>query len=295
MAKKSARTKRKVTKKNVAPKAKAARSSSSRSKATKHSAKRSTRPSVKRRTKRSTKHTVKPAVRRRTKRSSKPTVKPAVKQSTKVTARTKPQGDFDFNTWLLPTLELERYEPNITSEMGVQDRIKGSTRYAWIGAGQCGGRIAKSFYDLGYRKVLAVNTTHHDLDLLEIPKNQKFLMDIGEKGAGKDMERGREAVQQYQQEILHMTRQIFGTEVDHIMVCFGAGGGTGGGSAAGLIEIAKRYARYIGLSNPDKKVGVMMTLPTVGEASSPLVAQNAHDVARELSQIAAKGKISLSP
>jgi len=206
--------------------------------------------------------------------------------------RTKPQGDFDFNTWLLPTLELERYEPNITGEIGVQDSIKGSTRYAWIGAGQCGGRIAKSFHDLGYRKVLAVNTTHHDLDLLELPQNQKFLMDIGEKGAGKDMERGREAVQQYQQEILHTTRQIFGTEVDHIMVCFGAGGGTGGGSATGLIEIAKRYARYIGLSDPDKKVGVIMTLPTIGEAGSPLVAQNAHDVARELSQIAAKGRIS---
>ena len=86
--------------------------------------------------------------------------------------RTKPQGDFDFNTWLLPTLELERYEPNITGEIGVQDSIKGSTRYAWIGAGQCGGRIAKSFHDLGYRKVLAVNTTHHDLDLLGLPQNQ---------------------------------------------------------------------------------------------------------------------------
>jgi cell division GTPase FtsZ len=206
--------------------------------------------------------------------------------------KTKPQENFDLNTWLLPTLELERYEPDITGEVGVQDNIKGSTRYAWIGAGQCGGRIAKAFYDLGYKKVLAVNTTHHDLDLLEIPQNQKFQMDIGEKGAGKEMSRGREAVQQYQQEILHMTRQTFGTEVDHIMVCFGAGGGTGGGSATGLIEIAKRYARYIGLSNPDKKVGVIMTLPSVGEASSPLVAQNAHDVARELSQIAAKGKIS---
>jgi cell division GTPase FtsZ len=189
-------------------------------------------------------------------------------------------------------LELERYEPDIAGEVGVKDNINGSTRYAWIGAGQCGGRIVKSFYDLGYRKVLAVNTTHHDLDLLEIPQNQKFLMDIGEKGAGKDMGRGREAIQQYQQEILHMTRQTFGTEVDHIMVCFGAGGGTGGGSAAGLIEVAKRYARYIGMANPDKKVGVMMTLPTIGEASSPVVAQNAHDVAHELSQVAASGKIS---
>ncbi|HUW19828.1 MAG TPA: hypothetical protein VMW16_11050 [Sedimentisphaerales bacterium] len=202
------------------------------------------------------------------------------------------RNQFDFNAWLLPTLELEQYEPHVAEEIGVQDSIKGSTRYAWIGAGQCGGRIVKSFYDLGYKKVLAVNTTHHDLDLLEIARNQKFLMDIGEKGAGKEMERGRDAVQQYQQQILHATRQIFGTQVDHIMVCFGAGGGTGGGSATGLIEIAKRYARYIGLSNPDKKVGAIMTLPTVGEASSPTVAKNAHDVARELSQMAAKGKIS---
>jgi cell division GTPase FtsZ len=152
--------------------------------------------------------------------------------------------------------------------------------------------LAKSFYDLGYKKVLAVNTTHHDLDLLDIPQNQKFLMNIGEKGAGKDMERGRGAIQQYQQEILHLVRQTFGSQVDHIMIGFGAGGGTGSGSVIGLIEIAKRYARYIGLKNPDKNVGVIMTLPTVGEASSPLVAENAYKVANELSQIASAGKIS---
>ena len=202
------------------------------------------------------------------------------------------KGDFDFNTWLVPTLDLEQYEPNIEQEVGVGDEIKGSTRYAWIGAGQCGGRLVKSFYDLGYKKVLAVNTTHHDLDLLDIPQNQKFLMDIGEKGAGKDMERGKEAVQQHQQEILHLARQTFGTQVDHIMIGFGAGGGTGSGSVVKLIEIAKRYARYVGLKNPDKSVGVVMTLPTIGESSSPVVAENAYNIARELSQIAAAGKIS---
>jgi cell division GTPase FtsZ len=227
------------------------------------------------------------------------TRKVASRQKVSKVSRTAPKSivtsektDFDFNSWLLPTLALERYEPQVAEEVGVRDNIKGSTRYAWIGAGQCGGRIAKSFYDLGYKKVLVVNTTHHDLDLLEIPQNQKFLMDIGEKGAGKEMERGSAAVQQYQQEILHLCRQTFGTQVDHIMVCFGAGGGTGGGSATRLIEIAKRYARYIGLDSPDKRVGAIMTLPTVGEASSPLVARNAHDVACELSQMATKGEIS---
>ncbi len=192
----------------------------------------------------------------------------------------------------IPTLDLEQYEPVIEEEIGVLDRIKGSTRYAWLGSGQCGGRLVKSFYDLGYKKVLAMNTAYHDLDMLEIPVEQKFLMDIGELGAGKDIERGERAVHQYQQEILHLARQIISTQVDHIMVCFGAGGGTGSGSILGLINLAKRYARYIGLQNPNKKVGVVMTLPTVGEASSPLVAENAYTVATRLGELASAGEIS---
>ncbi len=213
----------------------------------------------------------------------------------KVASRPQPgrsSSQFDLNSWLLPTLDLEQYQPHVEEEVGVVDNIKGSTRFAWFGAGQCGGRLVKSFYDLGYRKVLAVNTTHHDLDLLDLPAAQKFLMDIGEKGAGKDPERGRDAVQQYQQEILHGARQTFGTQVDRIMVCFGAGGGTGSGSVKGLIEVAKRYARYIGLKDPNKKVGAIMTLPTVGEASSPMVAENAYEAATDLSRMASEGKIS---
>jgi len=199
---------------------------------------------------------------------------------------------FETDSWRLPTLDLEEYEPDIKEEPGVKDESKGSTCYAWIGGGQCGGRLVKAFYDLGYKKVLATNTTHHDLDLLGIPEGQKFLMDIGKKGAGKDMERGEKAVQQHQQDILHHAGQIFGTQVDHIMVCFGAGGGTGSGSVFGLIEVAKKYARYIGLKNANKKVGVVMTLPTVGEASSPLVAENAYRVATRLSELASAGGIS---
>ena len=219
------------------------------------------------------------------------TVRPSIRrQSSKPPAKSK--SDFDFNKWLLPTLALEQYEPDIAEEVGVEDKITGSTRYAWIGAGQCGGRLVKSFYDLGYRKALAVNTTNNDLNLLDIPKSQKFLMDIGEKGAGKDMERGKQAVQEYAQDILHLAKKTFGTQVDHIMVCFGAGGGTGSGSVSGLIEIAKKYARYIGLENPDKKVGVVMTLPTVGESNSPLVAENSWNIATQLSQLASKGQIS---
>jgi len=307
-SRKSTAKKRTTAKRHATPKAKASRKSTAKKHTTakRHAtpkAKASRKPTAPKRV------TARKQVTPKAKATRKPTAPKRVtaeKQVTpkaettrkpvkKVAQRRSPvtrKGEFDFNAWLLPRLELEQYEPHIELEAGIKDQIKGSTRYAWIGTGQCGGRIVKSFHDLGYKKVLAVNTTHHDLDLLDIPQDQKFLMDMGEKGAGKDMDRGKDAVQQYQQEILHLTRQTFGAEVDHIMVCFGAGGGTGGGSAPGLIEVSKRYARYIGLPEPDKKVGVVMTLPTVGEASSPKVAENAWRVATELSEMAAAGQIS---
>jgi cell division GTPase FtsZ len=285
-AQKSTPKKRRTAKRRVSPKAKATQKSAPKKRRT-----------AKRRV--STKAQAAPKSPTKRRRTAKKHVSPeaqappkkrrtAKKRRSPVTSK----GDFDFNAWLLPTLSLEQWEPSGQEEVGVKDKIQGSTRYAWIGAGQCGGRLVKSFQDLGYRKVLAVNTTSNDLAELRIPNTQKFLMDIGEKGAGKDMERGKEAVQRYQQEILHLTRKTFGSQVDHIMVCFGAGGGTGSGSVLGLIEIAKRYARYIGVSDPNKAVGVIMTLPTVGEASSPIIAENAYKVAWELGQMAAAGKIS---
>jgi len=271
-------TKTTKAKKRVTTKAKARKTAASKSRTT---AKKKVTTKAKATRKTRTRKVVVKTTTRRTKKAV------PVQQTT-----AEPKQGFDFNKWLLPTLDLERYEPEVIKDTGIKDNIKGSTRYAWIGAGQCGGRLLKSFYDLGYKKVLAVNTAHNDLDLLGIPAGQKYSMDIGGRGAGKDMSRGNLAIQKYQQEILHLTSKTFGSQVDHIMVCVGAGGGTGGGSVRGLVEIAKRYARYIGLDNPDKKVGVILTLPTVGEASSPLVAQNAHDVAAELSNMATQGKLS---
>jgi cell division GTPase FtsZ len=193
---------------------------------------------------------------------------------------------------VIPTLELESYEPEVQVHPGIADTCTGSLRYGWIGTGQCGGRIVKAFNDLGYGKVLAVNTTNSDMDLLGLADEQKLLMDIGQYGAGKDMRRGENAVRATKQEILHAMENIFGTEVDQIMVCFGAGGGTGGGSAASLIEIARDYGRRIGLGDVNKKVGVVMTLPTRGEANSPQVAANAYQISSEFTQMAADGLIS---
>ncbi|MBN1125817.1 MAG: hypothetical protein JXA82_12480 [Sedimentisphaerales bacterium] len=198
----------------------------------------------------------------------------------------------DLPESISPSLELERASAACKVSRGVENRCAGSINFAWLGSGQCGGRLVKTFYDLGYHKAMALNTTQRDLDHLSVPKKHKFLMDIGSEGAGKDMNRGREAASLYNQQILHEIEQIFGGDVDHIMVCFGAGGGTGSGSATGLIEIAQQYARYIGLRNPCRSVGALMTLPTNGEAGSPRVAENAYTIASELAVLAWQNKIS---
>jgi len=191
----------------------------------------------------------------------------------------------------LPTLDLEDYQiPEAETEQ-IQDESKGSMKFAFIGSGQCGGRIASSFYDLGYKKVLALNTTPHDLKFLELPENQKMLLDIGPKGAGKDMERGRSAVLQYQQEIFDKIARIFGV-VDHIFITFGCGGGSGSGSFLPLLEIAKRYLKYTGIKDPSNKVGVVCTLPTDGEANSPLVKNNTENIISHLAALTNKNDLA---
>lgn len=203
----------------------------------------------------------------------------------------EPASGYGSDCRSVPRLALEHYEPDVKKASGVEDRGEHSTRYGWIGVGQCGGRLVNTLYDSGYEKVLAVDTAGAELDLVEIPENQKFLMYIREKGPGTDAERCEEAVEGHKQGVLGLARQVFGTGVQHIMICFGAGGATGGGSVARLIEIAKRYARAIGLENPNRKVGVVMSLPAMGKVRTQVV-KSSYQVARQLGKMAAAGKIS---
>ena len=191
----------------------------------------------------------------------------------------------------LPTLDLENYEIPDAEAEEIKDESKGSMKFAFIGSGQCGSRLAESFYKLGYKKVLALNTTPHDLKFIDLPENQKFFEDIGPRGAGKDMERGKSAVLQYQQEIFDKIAGIFGA-VDHIFISFGCGGGSGSGSFLPLLEIAKRYLKYTGIKDPSNKVGVICTLPTDGEANSPLVKSNTENIISHLTALTNKNDLA---
>ena len=181
----------------------------------------------------------------------------------------------------IPDIDLEDYEIPEDEETAVEDEAGGSQVFAWIGSGQGGGRLAKAFYDRGYRKCIAVNTSRQDLDTLDLPASQKFLFDCGEQGAGK-----------YKQHVFDLMRKIYGNNVDHLFVCVGAGGGSGSGSAEVLIDVAKKYMKYIGHDDAEKRVGVLLSLPTRGEAGSPVVSNNAYNVLSKMNELAMYNEIS---
>tara|TARA_Y100000310_G_scaffold345209_1_gene462699 strand:- start:12056 stop:13399 length:1344 start_codon:yes stop_codon:yes gene_type:complete len=177
----------------------------------------------------------------------------------------------------IPSLDIEDFDPDIRLvEEKVEDLAGGAMVVGVVGAGQGGGRIAKAFYDLGYKKTVAVNTAQADLALLDVPETHKLHLDyFKDQGAGKDQQRGHAAFRDQSQEIFNKMREIFGENIDRILVCVGVAGGTGGGGVETLIDISKRYFTYVGKENASERVGVVASLPTDGECASPVVAKNA--------------------
>jgi len=194
----------------------------------------------------------------------------------------------------IPTLDIEDYDPDLNEEVdAIEDKAGGALSYGIVGAGQGGGRMAKAFFDLGYTKTIAVNTARSDLNGLKLPEDQKFLVDEhGEQGAGKDQAKAAAAIEQKEQEVFNKFREIFGTNVDRILICLGVSGGSGGGTVDTLIKVAKKYFTYIGVEDVDKRVGVIASLPTAGESASPTVAKNAHTRITKLCDLAEEGKIA---
>ena len=193
----------------------------------------------------------------------------------------------------IPEISLEDYELPQDEEVGVEDLSSGSVRYAFVGSGQGGCRLAEAFYRLGYQKTLCLNTSPQDLSAIELPEEQKILLHAGAGGAGKDMMAGEEALVRNQQHVYNAMKQVFGSNIDSILINVGLGGGSGGGSLIPLIMVAKRYMQFLGhVEDVDRRVGVIMTLPTNGESTSTTVSTNAFTLASKVSELAEQGSIS---
>lgn len=183
---------------------------------------------------------------------------------------------------IVPVLELEDFKPPAAKRPSAQSRMIGSRQYAWIGLGAGGGRIVESFYDLGYKKVLALGACEEDLSLLDIPKDRRFVIDLASGADGAKT--SQQAFQRHYHRIFHLCGRKFGSFVDHIMICVSAEDIAGAG-AKGLVELAGRYNRFIRLKAPDRKVGIVMTLPKRLSAAGKKAVV-------EVSRMASEGRIS---
>ena len=150
--------------------------------------------------------------------------------------------------------------------------------FAFVGVGQGGSRIAEAFYKLGYRRVAAINTALQDLSAISIPERNK--LDIGGGGAGKDPAVAAAAIADKDEDVYDVLKRAWGRDVDYAIVCLGAGGGTGAGASAKVVEIARRLMDENG---KQVRVGVVMALPKNSEGQKP--AKNAIHTVRQLAKL----------
>jgi cell division GTPase FtsZ len=170
-----------------------------------------------------------------------------------------------------------------------KDAFEGAVQMAFVGAGQGGGRIAQAFYDMGYRRVCAVNTTQQDLSSLTIA--DQLVIGKNRGGAGKDPEQGKLAAKESYEEIMDLLNRSWGEGVEQMFVCVGAGGGSGTGSWPVLVKAMREFGESTNIEKPiEKHLGIIMTMPKRSEGSR--VQQNALTALKQAVELVEEKKIS---
>jgi cell division GTPase FtsZ len=149
----------------------------------------------------------------------------------------------------------------------VLDETEGAFKFCFIGAGQGGSRIAEAFHRIGYRRIVAINTAQQDLNAIKLENK----LCIGDGGAGKDPSVADKAFKEKKEDVLDFLRYSFGEVFDRVIVCAGAGGGSGAGTVIPVVETIKELHNVS--EGPNRKVGMILALPKASEGKR--VAQNA--------------------
>ncbi len=138
-----------------------------------------------------------------------------------------------------------------------------------LGSGQAGSRIAEAFYKQGYSTVV-VNTAMQDLKHIDIPDENKLLLEYGLGGAAKETEIGKAAAEMHRDAISTLVAdKLFDCQLN--ILCLSLGGGSGAGSCETLVEL---------LAETGKPLVVMTVLPMDNED-----AQTKHNALETLSKL----------
>lgn len=169
--------------------------------------------------------------------------------------------------------------PEVPTKKTVSEDRSVSLKFGVVGVGQAGSKLAKVFYDLGY-DVCAINTAKQDLELLDIPDEQKFYMNYSIGGAGRDLDVGKAALEEDFDAVREFVDEHIG-QTDVSILCVSGGGGTGAGAASTMVGL---------LSALGRPVIVLYVLP--GSSDDSQSKHNAIKTLAELADLAAKQSIN---
>ncbi len=110
-----------------------------------------------------------------------------------------------------------------------------SIKMGVIGIGQAGSRIAEEFSRLGYDAGV-VNTSAQDLAYINVPPDQKLLLEGSLGGTGKDLDLGRQIFEQNQEQLTTFIEAIADGN-DMLFLAISGGGGTGSSSVDTMIPL----------------------------------------------------------
>jgi len=181
----------------------------------------------------------------------------------------------------LPEIPMPSVEKKVDD---VKDECEVAFNFAFIGAGQGGSRIAEAFYNLGYRKLSAINTAQQDLNTIKLENK----LCIGDGGAGKNPAVAKQLFNERREDVLDFMRDSWGSDVDRVFVCAGAGGGSGAGMCSPLLSTAKEFQEIV--NSKSKKVGCILALPQHSEGKK--VNENAYHTLMDVLRLVREGTVS---
>lgn len=135
----------------------------------------------------------------------------------------------------------------------VEKKVR-SIEFGVIGGGQAGSRLAECFYKLGYSAV-CYNTASQDLEFIQVPEENKLLLNYSIGGAAKDLSIGEAAIEANKEEIYELVQDKL-ADTELLIFCTSLGGGSGSGSAQVMVDI---------LAQIGKPVILMVVLPSSSE------------------------------
>lgn len=159
------------------------------------------------------------------------------------------------------------------------DKKDKSLNFGLVGLGQAGSRIAEIFYNLKY-EACVFNTATQDLEHINLPTDKKVFLPFALGGAGKELENGRQAIEQNAELVLDKLEEVF-VNCEMLLLAISGGGGTGSGGAEAILGL---------MSSLGKPVGVIYVLPM--ESEDALSKHNAVTTLGKLARMASSDAIT---